>query len=429
MATNKIILKKSSVVGKGPTAGDLEYGELAINYADGKIYFKASDNSVKYFKDLLTLNELTDVTVTSPVNGQALIYNGSGWVNQAPGGAAFNANTRTYTGNGTTVQYTVTPGIAAESFLVFVGGIAQDTSDFSVNSVSGYLTFTSAPPSNLKIVIKELTGHLVGVGLQGPKGDPGDPGINIGNITGSLIPAQDQVYDIGSPTKRWKTGYFAANTIDLGGVPLSTADGFLVVDGNSIGYGATGPTGPTGPAGVSGIQGEASTVPGPQGLDGPTGPAGLDGPQGPQGVQGETGPTGPQGIQGEIGPTGPQGIQGIQGVDGIQGIQGPTGAQGIQGEVGPTGPTGAQGIQGIQGVQGETGPTGAQGVQGDTGPTGAQGIQGIQGTQGETGPTGAQGIQGVAGPTGAQGIQGATGPTGPTGPQGSTGSTGPQGPQ
>ena len=50
---NKIILKKSSVVDKVPLAGDLDYGELAINYADGKIYFKASNNSVKYFKDIL----------------------------------------------------------------------------------------------------------------------------------------------------------------------------------------------------------------------------------------------------------------------------------------------------------------------------------------------------------------------------------------
>ena len=37
---NKIILKKSSVQGKTPLAQDLDYGELALNYADGKLYYK-----------------------------------------------------------------------------------------------------------------------------------------------------------------------------------------------------------------------------------------------------------------------------------------------------------------------------------------------------------------------------------------------------
>lgn len=50
MATN-ITIKKSSVPGKVPTTGDLEYGELAINYADGIIYYKNSSNQIKKFID------------------------------------------------------------------------------------------------------------------------------------------------------------------------------------------------------------------------------------------------------------------------------------------------------------------------------------------------------------------------------------------
>jgi len=39
MVTNaKIILKKSSVAAKVPLVGDLEYGELALNYEDGVIH-------------------------------------------------------------------------------------------------------------------------------------------------------------------------------------------------------------------------------------------------------------------------------------------------------------------------------------------------------------------------------------------------------
>ena len=51
---NKLLLmKKSGTSSPAPSAGNLEYGELAINYhADvSKIYFKASDNSIKSVVD------------------------------------------------------------------------------------------------------------------------------------------------------------------------------------------------------------------------------------------------------------------------------------------------------------------------------------------------------------------------------------------
>ena len=40
---NRIKLKKSVVASRVPTVSDLEYGELAINYNDGRLYFKKSD--------------------------------------------------------------------------------------------------------------------------------------------------------------------------------------------------------------------------------------------------------------------------------------------------------------------------------------------------------------------------------------------------
>jgi hypothetical protein len=44
--SNKVLLKKSSVAGRVPTPSDLDYGELAINYTDGKLYFKTSGNAI-----------------------------------------------------------------------------------------------------------------------------------------------------------------------------------------------------------------------------------------------------------------------------------------------------------------------------------------------------------------------------------------------
>lgn len=45
---NKIILKKSAVKGKAPTAADLEFGEVALNFADGKLYFKTPDEEIDF---------------------------------------------------------------------------------------------------------------------------------------------------------------------------------------------------------------------------------------------------------------------------------------------------------------------------------------------------------------------------------------------
>jgi hypothetical protein len=45
----KVLLKKSSVTAKVPLVTDLDYGELAINYADEKLYFKNADNEIRAF--------------------------------------------------------------------------------------------------------------------------------------------------------------------------------------------------------------------------------------------------------------------------------------------------------------------------------------------------------------------------------------------
>ena len=43
---NTLLLKKSGSASEVPEANELTHGELALNYADGKIYFKNSSNAV-----------------------------------------------------------------------------------------------------------------------------------------------------------------------------------------------------------------------------------------------------------------------------------------------------------------------------------------------------------------------------------------------
>ena len=67
---NTIKLKKSSVAAKVPLASDLDYGELAINYTDGNLFFKDSSNAVQ------TIASTQFVTVSGNVTGNYFIGDG-----------------------------------------------------------------------------------------------------------------------------------------------------------------------------------------------------------------------------------------------------------------------------------------------------------------------------------------------------------------
>lgn len=60
MSTTAIKLKKSSVSGKAPLVSDIDYGELALNYADGKLFYKHSGNTIRSFLDSNQILNLID---------------------------------------------------------------------------------------------------------------------------------------------------------------------------------------------------------------------------------------------------------------------------------------------------------------------------------------------------------------------------------
>ena len=57
-----IKLKKSSVSGNVPAPNDLQYGELALNFADGKLFYKNSANEIKSFIDSALVTALIEQT-------------------------------------------------------------------------------------------------------------------------------------------------------------------------------------------------------------------------------------------------------------------------------------------------------------------------------------------------------------------------------
>lgn len=72
----EIKLKKSSISGRVPEVDSLEFGELAINYADGIIYYKNSSNQVKRFVDsdllISSINNIVDSEYISPLARSSL---------------------------------------------------------------------------------------------------------------------------------------------------------------------------------------------------------------------------------------------------------------------------------------------------------------------------------------------------------------------
>jgi len=78
---NKIILKKSSVITggtpKSPVGGDLDYGELAINYGAGRLYYKRSDNAIDYFESINSTTTSYTKSITLTTNWQDTGINGT----------------------------------------------------------------------------------------------------------------------------------------------------------------------------------------------------------------------------------------------------------------------------------------------------------------------------------------------------------------
>ena len=75
--------------------------------------------------------------------------------NKTIGVGQLTGNTRAYTGDGSTVAFTVTSGMTVQNTLVFLNGVFQrPTSDYTVSGTT--LTFGTAPVAADVITIKEL---------------------------------------------------------------------------------------------------------------------------------------------------------------------------------------------------------------------------------------------------------------------------------
>ena len=182
MANTTLQLKKSGETGNVPPS--LAYGELALNYADGKLFYKAANGTITYIQSgggsgsssnsFATINVNSSlILATSPTDTLSFVAGNNVTISActisktitinstATGGGGATANLTsvvdTFNGDGSVTSFSlsVTP-ISINYTTAVVGGVTQPRSAYSI--VGTTLTFTSAPANNQIIEVTTLFG-------------------------------------------------------------------------------------------------------------------------------------------------------------------------------------------------------------------------------------------------------------------------------
>jgi len=248
MAT-PILLKKSSVTGKVPLTSDLQYGEVALNYTDGKIFFKDSSNNIKAFLQAPTLDTVTDngasttnsITVgqlsigtaftlptTDGAAGQVLTTDGLGTVTWGAGGGGgggsasdLSVTTNAFSGTGSQTNFTLSIAPTADTYVfVSINGVLQASTTYSVTGTT--LSFSEAPASGDSIETRVISGLSASVQLRDYKKFV----YNITTTT-STITGTDSV----GATLEYDAGYV---DVYLNGARLVAGDDYTATNGTSI---------------------------------------------------------------------------------------------------------------------------------------------------------------------------------------------------
>lgn len=290
----RVVLKSSDSSGAQPDPSYLEYGELALNYADGKLFYKNTQGDITYIgvELLESLPDPETIDSIAIVNGKLQITTSGGQTiisagdavgpqgptgPQGPIGKSIKSANIAYDG---TLQITLSDDTVVNATGNSIGATgAPGTSVIlkgSVQQQSDLDDITNATQGDLYIVLATNIGYVY-TGATGAAWEP------VGNIQGPAGPT--------GPT------------------------GLTGPTGPTGPTGATGPTGPTGPTGLTGATGQG----GPAGDIGPTGLTGATGATGPNSVTSSTSSDGTANLSVSTLLTGTSGIT-LDGVDGFSRI-------------------------------------------------------------------------------------------------------------
>ena len=187
-------------------------------------------------------------------------------------------------------------------------------------------------------------------------------------ISGSIIPAVTNTYDLGDPTHWWKDIYVSTGSIFIGGIKaISTnSDGTIQVGAQVVQTSAS-------------LASVGLAVP-------PTGSAGTSQSTlvGSQNITGSQSITGSMSVSGSMVVTGSLFINGTSYTAATSGTSGSSGSSGSNGSSGTSGSSGSNGSSGSSGSNGSSGTSGSSGSNGSSGTSGSSGSNGSSGTSGTT---------------------------------------------
>jgi len=215
MANTTIQLKKSGVLGNVPAS--LGLGEIALNYADGKLYYKNASGVITYISSGATTNSFStvnsnsslilatsaadtlsfvagnNISISTDTFNKKITISSTASGTGGGGGGPFVVSDDIFTGDGSTVAFTLTSTPSdVYSILVNINGVLQLTSSYSV--ATNVLTFTEAPSPGASIEVK--TTNSVGANT----------------ITNSTALAQSAYDKANSANSLAQSAYNAANT-------------------------------------------------------------------------------------------------------------------------------------------------------------------------------------------------------------------------
>lgn len=225
MANTSIQLKKSGITGNTPS--DLGLGELAINYADGKLYYKSDLNAIRYItnQDSFATIIANTVPIIATSTTDILSIQPDGGINVVADG----------------ISKTITIGVNESELTTFVrksgdtmtGNLYLPSSNVEANTVivdgKLYAGIAARVSTELPNVIAQLASNSASyVQVNQENIDPKGSADFV--VTGDVGTDTDFFIDMGLLNSQYQPGSF--NGLGTAGNPL---DGYLVVQGSSIG--------------------------------------------------------------------------------------------------------------------------------------------------------------------------------------------------
>jgi hypothetical protein len=187
--TNTVLIKRSGVANSVPAAGNLSLGELAINYADGNLFYKNSGGTVT----VIASNKF--VSVTGNINGANIV-----------------GTTLSATGNVVANNVIATTIVSAASF---TGTLASVSGNVTANNV---IATTIVSAASFTGTVVSVTGNITAAGAT----------FGAGNV---------------STTGNISAGYFIGNGSALTGITsgtlTSTVNNFTGNGGSAFGLTVT----------------------------------------------------------------------------------------------------------------------------------------------------------------------------------------------